>query len=245
MGEQTIDIMSGNTPEAVKENPYLLSLMVGLTYVAEKPTSWDAIQTSFLWAVVFDQRAGGFGPLMGPIAGFGLILIIILSFHWRNRTIQAGSLLALALLISFFIHPESWWARYVPQFWIFFVLIAMVARQALKTSPAIRILSGTMLGLMLVNSLGTAWASWYAAHQRHVLVMDSIIQMSHEETYYTSQNAFFGALLWRLEDHGITIVRAEPLCADPILLAFSFGREFCPQTTQYPPYFSIQKPINP
>lgn len=79
-----------------------------------------------------DTRVGGFGPLMGGIILLSLVLfavnIAIGLKHKRYRELFWSCLLVAWLLLTVFIVPEAWWARYIPHLWflpIFFIVFSM------------------------------------------------------------------------------------------------------------------------
>lgn len=75
-----------------------------------------------------DTRMGGFGIWFS----LGVILAAIgsaylLKFHNKNFKLYKPWLLVIAwLLLSVIINPESWWARYAPQFYVVFLLMAFL-----------------------------------------------------------------------------------------------------------------------
>ncbi|WP_233855572.1 hypothetical protein [Paraburkholderia sp. HD33-4] len=87
------------------------------TYV---PSSTNLLQ-SFIALHTADTRFAGFGPF------FGVMLIACLaSFLWRKK---AGGdvvkIFFIATLVIVLAHPQSWWARYVPMFYVVpFLVIA-------------------------------------------------------------------------------------------------------------------------
>lgn len=61
-----------------------------------------------------DVRLSGFGVFWSGI----LLLTLVLAFFIKRKKIPSPNLLPLGiLLVSVFINPENWWARYVPQFY--------------------------------------------------------------------------------------------------------------------------------
>lgn len=63
-----------------------------------------------------DARVAGFGPIF---SGILLLCLIGLFFLIKSKLIQKSHVALFSiLLISVFIMPEAWSARYVPQFWI-------------------------------------------------------------------------------------------------------------------------------
>jgi hypothetical protein len=70
-----------------------------------------------------DVRISGFGPMFsGAIVLALLNLFAILALKKRDvlkdPNISIKLLVFVLILISVFVNPESWWARYVPQLWL-------------------------------------------------------------------------------------------------------------------------------
>ncbi len=68
-----------------------------------------------------DTRIGGFGALFGVILLTSTIMLCALVL--KKRLTKDQLLLLGGLLCSVFVNPECWWARYVPQLWLFCILV--------------------------------------------------------------------------------------------------------------------------
>jgi hypothetical protein len=69
-------------------------------------------------AGVVDTRIGGFGPWYSGILILSLVLLFILYFRAGSTLFfKRIVLLSLLIILSIILMPESWWARYIPQFW--------------------------------------------------------------------------------------------------------------------------------
>lgn len=72
-----------------------------------------------------DTRMGGFGIWFS----LGVILAVIGSaclFNFHKGTLKPWLIVIAWLLLSVIINPESWWARYAPQFYVVFLLMAFL-----------------------------------------------------------------------------------------------------------------------
>jgi hypothetical protein len=76
-----------------------------------------------------EPRFAGFGPFFLPALASALASVLLLMFRRPHTKAVAAILLVAAtgVLLSTIIMPESWLARYVPQFWLCPVLIAAAA----------------------------------------------------------------------------------------------------------------------
>jgi hypothetical protein len=96
------------------------------------------------------SRFGGFGPL------FSLALVlstIALAIQMSQNALPRVSVawLLLTLLASTLVHPAAWWARYVPQFFLF-PLIAVAAWAPLRELSAVqRLLFRATLAVLAIN----------------------------------------------------------------------------------------------
>jgi hypothetical protein len=71
-----------------------------------------------------DIESGGFGPLYG--AALLLACVGGISLWVGRSTRPAGGIVLIAagcLLVTMFVHRETWWARYVPQAWLLPMLV--------------------------------------------------------------------------------------------------------------------------
>lgn len=72
-----------------------------------------------------DTRIGGFGPLFGLIL---LMAVTMLTILLAKKELSKRQIILLGgLLCSVFVNPECWWARYVPQLWLFCILAFIYA----------------------------------------------------------------------------------------------------------------------
>ncbi|WP_177181007.1 hypothetical protein [Parapedobacter koreensis] len=85
-----------------------------------------------------DARLGGFGPFFSGILLLSLGLFCILFVKARNQAIFNYLVWFIALIIlSVIIMPESWWARYVPQFWFIPPVLLLAGELLLKNQYTI------------------------------------------------------------------------------------------------------------
>ena len=79
-----------------------------------------------------DTRLAGFGSLFGYSLALALVTIAICVLRFQRRRCVSGVQIPFAAVIVWVgvctaLHPESWWARYVPQLWLVPVLAAAMA----------------------------------------------------------------------------------------------------------------------
>lgn len=107
-------------------------------------------------------RLGGFGVFWSGILLVSVALFFICLYLIRGR--ERIYLLAFcgAVILSVAINPESWWARYIPQFWLFPVILSVFILYFVK-STRLQIASKLLMALLILNSLIVFSAYSYSA----------------------------------------------------------------------------------
>jgi len=107
-----------------------------------------------------DTRIGGWGPFFGASLIFtfmGAFFMIINKAKFRYFWVFIVCLITITIIIN----PESWWARYTPQFWLIPV-ITLVFIWELPNSIKIRkILSFSLATILLINIFFVAGPNFY------------------------------------------------------------------------------------
>jgi hypothetical protein len=113
------------------------------------------ISRAELWGGVYsaDLEAGGFGPFYGGLLLLACAGCLLLASRAEVRGISIGvAVVALSILITMFVHTETWWARYAPQAWLLPILFVIPSMALLRGSPQWW-LGSAMAGLACVNIL--------------------------------------------------------------------------------------------
>lgn len=158
-----------------------------------------------------DLRTGGFGPLFSGVLVASLILSVVLALATRRIkewAIAAG--LSMLLLLSSVIHPEAWWARYVPQFYLVPVIftILILLRGESKQGQRLCSYSGIFLiGTLLTNAAisASSYFPFVSQQSESIERQLSTLQSSHQvggRTYEVLFGAFRSSRL-RLQKRGI------------------------------------------
>ncbi len=139
MGEGKIDIMSYNLPKGFEGKSFSQKLFISLFSHTDnvKPNNgkipvlkipFTVNKKDLMNSFKIDARIAGFGPLFSGILVVSIIVLLLLYFTKNNRRLFKNLIYILLILItSVLVIPESWWARYVPQLWIFPIMILLVA----------------------------------------------------------------------------------------------------------------------
>lgn len=228
MGENARDIMNGNKPEALLNIPLPIQWLVGLTNISHGLGDWTQIQKSYMYAGVYDQRFGGFGPLMGAIFALTILLVFFMSQKTHHKGVQTAAAVVGVILVTFAIHPEGWWARYVPQMWLLPLVVAAAAISVSKAKSITRGIATLLLIIVALNTIGMTTAGHTLAKERHQEVENDISILLKKGTHvHTTSGSQFGASWRRLEEQGMTVDIAPLHCEHPLSLSYSGGRKFC------------------
>jgi hypothetical protein len=122
----------------------------------------------------WDTRFAGWGPLF---SGALVIALVMMAFLWKQRrdAFRIGVVVILWLLISVFIFPEPWWARFVPQLW--FLPVAVLAlsypvpgRRMVTLRRALTATLSLNIAFVAFFYLGAeTWSSLYMREQMAIL----------------------------------------------------------------------------
>lgn len=154
MGQEKVDIMTKSTPYEIKDLNNFSSVIYSLfsrpnNYLKKVELSRiDKIKSSLIETGNTDSRLGGFGFLFPEILFFSIFSLIVLSR--RNSREYKNLLLILSILfISLFILPSGWWARYVPFFYLFPILIFLYIE---KWGQINILIKKILFGMLLLNA---------------------------------------------------------------------------------------------
>lgn len=144
-----VDIMSYNTPEIFVSHNRFVNFFISLATPA-RPS--------------IGTRIGGFGP-------FAMILFLLSAytlFRYRNFQFRKQVLyIACCAFASCFIFEQSWWARYIPQFWLV-PSAGILAAMQLKWKR-----SKTLRAIFYVCCFSTAAISFggalYSSFRQHIV----------------------------------------------------------------------------
>jgi len=98
--------------------------------------------------ITADTRIGGWGPLFGG----ALLLSLIVGFYLLRSDSRIKFIFGFwigLIMITVIINPESWWARFSPQFWL--VPVMILGFYWLSDVHAGKIVSYTLMFILLIN----------------------------------------------------------------------------------------------
>jgi hypothetical protein len=171
---RTVDVFTSDLPQEVKDQIGTPKIKIPLT-------------TNFMELAAYRKEAlriGGFGPWFGAILIFSILsfgYFIISKYRFKTTKINRDFiLLLLFLLFSTFINPGPWFARYVGQFYLIPILLAIYYYKNDNFQSA----SYILLTLLLVNSILVGTSNIYYTGLQNIDLTKKL-QMLKE---YTSSN---------------------------------------------------------
>jgi len=165
MGHVKKDIISNVYPESFKDKNRFEKFFVSFfshtdelrIYEDKNPKVPSKIPFSFnrtdlVNAPKLGVKMAGFGPFFSGAVLISLVLFLVLARTGRDRTRMFNSSMVLGtLLLSVFAVPEAWWARLVPQLWLFPLIIAYLS-EPIRTGT-VKWLRGTIYCVLALNIL--------------------------------------------------------------------------------------------
>ena len=229
MGEGKVDIMAGNRPigfDAMTKAQRLWTSLAAkaATFPEQEVKVKLPLTLSKQEIMEFgfpDIRLGGFGPFFSGALLLSLIALV-LSFARakENRTLYA---VLLFLLLSVFINPENWWARYVPQLWfaplltVIFAEFGPAAELAKKLTAAV-----ALLILFNVGLIGSFYL--YRQTKNTVRVRHELKQLSQMKMPLRVDFSDFRSNRVRFEEYGLQYVEVSGIQGTSTQLISSLAR---------------------
>ena len=159
-GEGKMDIMTGNSPKSFEHKNSLYKLFIStfsntknITYVTNDtpklkiPFSLKHLNNG----AGTDVRIGGFGYFWSEILLL-LIPFVILVKNSNEEDNKIYYFVITTLWLSVLLNPESWWARYVPQFWLVPIFIIFWKSLNENQNKNLKIFSYFLILLLFINS---------------------------------------------------------------------------------------------
>ena len=159
MGEGKVDIMTQQQMSSMKEQSCLEQVI--LPYFSYPQND---IREDTQLAIPFTIRGGkdlspfispdvsiaGFGPFFSGILILALLLYLFSRISQREYRIIFGIIL-ISIFISFFILPSGWWARYVPFFGAFPLIMLLYCELDRRNEKWKLYLKRTVYGFIVLN----------------------------------------------------------------------------------------------
>lgn len=208
-GDGKVDIITNNTPAGVAELNRLEKFYISIfskttnSFVEEPKTKFplSVSKEEISHSKATDTRIGGFGPLFGFILILTLILVVYHFNKIRRSEIPFLLIVFGVIIISIFINPETWWARYIPQAWILPILASIVIfKNNIKSY-----LVGVILLVYIINIVIVGNASLTNMHKNQIAQdkeLEELLELNKEHTLMVDFGAYSANRI-RLEERGI------------------------------------------
>ena len=232
MGPNAVDIMSGDVP-ALNNTPEVLEGMSAIErffYSLFSETHSGYAETPHLKlpfslspqelraAGGVDVRLSGFGPLFSGIFLLAITAAaaLIARPRWRSSPALWLLLISTGMMFSVIVMPQSWWARYVPQFW--FVPVGIAAAALAADSLLSQLLGGLIAAVMLFNAMIVGAAGLWLTAQRGAEATAQIDAMKAAGEAYCVYPDMVQSRIYLMREAGLSI-RYQPAeaisCAEP------------------------------
>jgi len=181
-GRNAMEIVTANSPARFPTMNRFEKLFVSTFSKTEnvacpQPAHWKwplTISKEELGEIWLDTRIAGFGPLFG---GAVLLSVLLLLTAWPldRKTTLAFTGLGLLIVLSALVNPESWWARYAPQLWLFPVLCAILGLD-LQSRPQ-RILGLAIILVLCLNLYVVSGVYFHRLRQENTILDSQLAAM--------------------------------------------------------------------
>ncbi|MDR0364770.1 MAG: hypothetical protein LBH92_07125 [Bacteroidales bacterium] len=185
MGEGKRDVITWIIPKCVQGKSHAeASLISVLSY----PNTTDSNVFAFPWNLkkeyiegsgLYDSRIGGFG------AFFAWILILTTTLYcfkidFKNKKKRLFDIFLLTLFLSLFLLPYGWWARYVPFFYAF-PLVMLLYLEYEKKNRFIILSKNLIYLLIAVNVSCSLYYSCKSANDNKKIVDQTLLTLEKSD----------------------------------------------------------------
>lgn len=137
MGKQKVDIVGYNLPAGFAEKSGMNRLFTSLFSHTDNQIANEqkaaGLKIPFMIskndainAFKVDTRLAGFGPFFSGILLLSIVTLgLLLAEPGKFITIKNMLYFMMVIVAAVLIMPESWWARYVPQFWYLPIIVIL------------------------------------------------------------------------------------------------------------------------
>lgn len=211
LGEGKVDIMTNSTPDRIKDMDNVSAVIYSLfsrPYNIIKETGTDySTKTKIKFALYeagnTDSRLGGFGFLFPEVLIMSLITMIFL-FKRKHHQFKYLSIILIGLFLSLLILPSGWWARYVPFFYLFPILIFLYAE---KIGLSNKYVTKVLFMLLFTNISITTLSVSRIAYNAQKNIRENInLFNENSSVHLKSENYGFN---YKLEKRGINIIPTD------------------------------------
>jgi hypothetical protein len=245
-GKGAVDIITPNQPIPLQGKSSIHQLLISIfakpgNYLPEFHQSEEVtlqfpllLDSKSLEVFQFaDARIGGFGPFFNVLFVLGLVLTGILlaaKIPHRQWLVMAIAILWLTVLVN----PAAWWARYIPQLWLFPLFPVILTLASDSQHRLKRIAPGLawfilLLGVLNILLVGQIHFSHNLQATQEINAFMAQIHQVKQPLLLKQNYLFWNAPLIRLREQNIDyrlIGEAKLPCPNPAEIPYS-GISYC------------------
>lgn len=148
----------------------------------------------------------------------------------HSRYLREAVLISMLIILTVLINEQSWWARYVPQFWLILVVVLTVAW--LENRKLVRISSYLLALAMAINLVFTA-GPYFLLNARTTIEINSKLEaMEQSGQPYLIYVGNFTPLTFKLAQYHINYKLVDSLeelpCPNNIQTSIEYSPIQCP-----------------
>ncbi len=201
MGENKKDIMTSNTPVAIKEKNYIHKIFISIysesvsgvrdveNFKLKIPFSFTKKELGNLYV---DTRLGGFGVLFSGIFTLSLIMLFFIRYNSKEEKKLALLIYTIITLLTF-LNPYSWWARYAPQVWLYPFITCIYFANSNKNNKIISQILVIFIFLCVVINSFFIFKNLYKLNKKYENNINSVLNSVKEknlELYVKYETSF-------------------------------------------------------
>jgi hypothetical protein len=164
-------------------------------------------------------RLGGFGVFWSGIFVLSLVAGLLVLFKQKRNSRIYLAALVLAVVGSVVINPVAWWARFVPQLWLFPVIIFIFLLITFKHTAVQSFAKATII-LMLINSCIIGGVYMYSVYSNTKKAYEVFAKFKKANKPVYIYADIFTPNILKLKAQGIPFVQVTSFealhCADPV-----------------------------
>jgi hypothetical protein len=165
-----------------------------------KPVSYEAYNYG-------NANLAGFGPVLPEILLliFPLGIFALTRLEPKKRWFFLG--ISFLLIVSILINPESWVMRYVPQFWIFVLLMIV----AIVLHPKIKWIGIIAAFILLMGNIYLGYYYLKKCHDHTKELVDQVELVKHSKGVFMFYAGWTKPFQYRIERLGLDLSKQEIL----------------------------------
>lgn len=217
-GKNSIDVLRNMIPEPLENRDRLTKFMMSTFSKTDnsKKEKDQTIKYKIPFTFSINElktlqsegvRLGGFGVFWSGIFCLTLFFVCLLIYQLRGKERFYLLVLLIAILGSVFINPASWWARFIPQLWLFPIVICAYLLAANK--KWFNRFGQVLVLLLIANSAAIALTYFYSVYSSTTGANKMLNQLKKSNQPVTVYFDIFTPNAKKLESKNIRFVKVD------------------------------------